>query len=455
MVSGERPKLFGTDGIRGRANTDLTADLALAVGRAAGESIPGGQVLVGRDTRRSGEMLASALQAGFHSVGVDTVDVGVLPSGGIAFLTSQTRSSMGVVVSASHNPSADNGIKLLGRDGSKLSDEQEAQIELRIESGAPWKIAVDDGIGTTFRMAEADDRYLKHLGESMPYTLRGISIALDCAHGAAYRVAPELFRRLKADVEVFGAEPDGTNINSECGATHPRYLAEQAGGRLGFAFDGDADRLIAIDEDGAVANGDVIMAVIARYLKEGGRLKNNLVVSTVMANLGFRRAMERLDIDVIETQVGDRYVLEAMREHKASLGGEQSGHVILADRASTGDGLLTAVRLLEIIASTGKQLRELRKETITEYPQVLRNVHVAAKENLADADLLWDAVHQAEARLHGDGRVLVRASGTEPLVRVMVEAASAEIANETAEGLVEVVRGTLGSPTTSDGGSVG
>lgn len=446
MLTGEGRKLFGTDGIRGRANTELTADLAMAVGRAAGESIPGGQVLVGRDTRRSGEMLASAMQAGFHSVGVDTVDVGVLPSGGIAFLTSQTRSAMGVVVSASHNPSIDNGIKLLGRDGSKLSDDQEAEIERRISRGAPWKVAVDDGIGTTFRMAEADDRYVEHLRESMPYTLRGISIALDCANGAAYRVAPELFRRLKADVEVFGAEPDGTNINSGCGATHPRYLAEHAGGRIGFSFDGDADRLIAVDEDGAVANGDVVMAVIARYLKEAGRLTNNLVVSTVMANLGFRRAMERLEIDVIETQVGDRYVLEAMRQHKALLGGEQSGHVILADRAGTGDGLLTAVRLLEVVASTGKELRELRKETITEYPQVLRNVHVASKEKLAEADLLWEAVQQAEVRLQGDGRVLVRASGTEPLVRVMVEAATTEIANEVAEELVEIVRGTLGSP---------
>jgi phosphoglucosamine mutase len=446
MLSAQSGNLFGTDGIRGRANTDLTADLAMSVGRAAGESIPGGQVLIGRDTRRSGEMLSGALQAGFHSVGVDTVDVGVMPSGGIAFLTSQTRSVMGVVVSASHNPSADNGIKLLGREGSKLSDDQEAEIERRIGQGPPWKIAVDDGIGTTFRMAEADDRYIEHLRESMPYTLRGIAIALDCANGAAYRVAPELFRRLKADVEVFAAEPDGTNINSGCGATHPRYLAEHANGRLGFSFDGDADRLIAVDEAGAVANGDVVMAVIARYLKESGRLANNLVVSTVMANLGFRRAMQRLEIDVIETQVGDRYVLEAMREHKASLGGEQSGHVILADRASTGDGLLTAVRLLEVIASTGKELRELRKETITEYPQVLRNVHVADKERLSEADLLWEAVREAEDRLQGDGRILVRASGTEPLVRVMVEAATAEVAASTAEELVEVVRGTLGTP---------
>jgi|RifCSP13_3_1023840.scaffolds.fasta_scaffold17893_3 phosphoglucosamine mutase len=444
MLPAEGRRLFGTDGIRGRANVELTADLALAVGRAAGELVPGGQVLVGRDTRRSGEMLSGALQAGLHSVGVDTIDVGVLPTGGIAFLTADTRSSLGVVISASHNPSADNGIKLLGRKGSKLSDGEEDHIEQRIRGGSPWKVALDEGIGTSFRMAEADDRYLDHLRESMPYTLRGISIVLDCANGAAYRVAPELFRRLKAEVEVFAAEPDGTNINALCGATHPRYLAEHARGRLGFAFDGDADRLIAVDEDGAIANGDVTMAVIARHMKESGRLKNNVVVSTVMANLGFRRAMERLGIDVVETQVGDRYVLEAMLEHKAVLGGEQSGHVILADRAGTGDGLLTAVRLLEVIASSGKELRELRKETITEYPQVLRNVHVADKGKLGDAALLWAAVRDAESRLKDEGRILVRASGTEPLVRVMVEAASATVAAEIADELVEISRGELG-----------
>ncbi len=445
MLPAEGRRLFGTDGIRGRANVELTADLAMAVGRAAGEHIPGGHVLVGRDTRRSGEMLSSALQAGFHSVGIDTFDVGVLPSGGIAFLTSDTRSALGVVVSASHNPAADNGIKLLGRNGAKLSDDEEHWIEQRVRRGPPWKTAIDDGIGTVFRMAEADDRYLAHLRESMPYTLRGISIVLDCANGAAFRTAPALFRQLKAEVEVFAAEPDGTNINAACGATHPRFLSEQAKGRLGFAFDGDADRLIAVDEDGAVANGDVIMAVIARHMKEAGRLKNNIVVSTVMANLGFRRAMQRLAIDVVETQVGDRYVLEAMREHKAVLGGEQSGHVILADRASTGDGLLTAVRLLEVMASTGKELRELRKETITEYPQVLRNVHVADKHKLENADLLWTAVRDAEARLKGDGRILVRASGTESLVRVMVEAASGAEAAAIADELVEISRGELGS----------
>lgn len=440
----EAQRLFGTDGIRGRANSELSVDLALDLGRAAGELIPGGQVLVGRDTRRSGEMLSAALQAGFHSVGVDTIDVGVLPAGAIAHLTSASGVSMGVVVSASHNPAADNGIKLLSREGTKLSDAEEDRVEQRLRRGSPWKLAIADGIGTRFQMADAADRYLAHLQESMPYTLRGISVALDCANGAAYKVAPELFRRLKADVAVYAAEPDGTNINDGCGATNPRYLATHADGRIGFAFDGDADRLIAVDEDGATANGDVIMAVIARHMKESDRLKNNVVVATVMANLGFRRAMEQLGIELVQTQVGDRYVLEAMREHKAVLGGEQSGHIILADRAATGDGLLTAVRLLEVMAASGKELRELRKETITEYPQVLRNVHVLDKHKLPDAELLWDAVKAAEHRLDDDGRILVRASGTEPLVRVMVEAASRDDAATIADELVTIVRAELG-----------
>lgn len=438
-------RLFGTDGIRGRANVELTVDLALDLGRAAGELIPEGTVLVGRDTRRSGGMLSAALQAGFHSVGVDTVDVGVMPAGAIAHLTADSGASMGVVVSASHNPGADNGIKLLSRTGAKLSDAEEDRVEERIRRNAPWKIAVEGSIGTRFPMAEAEERYLTHLRASMPYTLRGIALALDCANGAAYRVAPELFRRLKADVAVFGAEPDGTNINDGCGATHPRFLATRAEGRLGFAFDGDADRLIAVDENGAVANGDVIMAVIARHMKETGRLKNNVVVATVMANLGFRQAMRRLGIELVETQVGDRYVLEAMRAHRAVLGGEQSGHVILADRAPTGDGLLTAVSLLEVLAATGRELRELRHETITEFPQVLRNLHVPDKRRLDDAKLLWAAVAEAEQRLGNDGRVLVRASGTEPLVRIMVEAPSVDEANAIVDELAEVSRAELGA----------
>ncbi|HDK45811.1 MAG TPA: phosphoglucosamine mutase, partial [Actinobacteria bacterium] len=284
-------RLFGTDGIRGVANTELSADIALSLGRAAGETVRGGSVLVGRDTRRSGEMLAEALQAGFHSVGVDTVDVGVLPTGGISYLVEASGATMGAVVSASHNPAIDNGIKLLDGRGAKLADEQEDAIEARLRKGVPWQLADGDRVGTRFPMPDAENRYLQFLQGSTSYSLRGFRLFLDCANGAASRVAPELFRRLKADVETMCAEPDGTNINDECGAAHPEFLARHSKGRIGLAFDGDADRLIAIDEDGIPANGDVIMAIIARHMKEAGRLKKNVVVATVMANLGFRKAM--------------------------------------------------------------------------------------------------------------------------------------------------------------------
>jgi phosphoglucosamine mutase len=278
----------------------------------------------------------------------------------------------------------------------------------------------------------------------MPYSLNGFRLLLDCANGAATRVAPELFRRLSADVEAICAEPDGTNINDGCGAAHPGFLAAKCKGRIGLAFDGDADRLIAVDEDGVPANGDVIMAIIARHLKRTGKLRKNVVVATVMANLGFRKAMEAMGIELIETQVGDRYVKEAMWDRRAVLGGEQSGHVIFSNFGETGDGLLTAVRLLEVLAISGKELRELRAETITEFPQILRNVRVADKGRLADADVLWEAVSSIEGRLAGEGRVLIRPSGTEPVVRVMVEAPTRDEAVTITDELVAIVRRELG-----------
>ncbi len=440
----EGQRLFGTDGVRGLANVELTPEFALLLGRAAGELLRGGPVLVGRDTRRSGEMLSAALQAGFHAVGIDTTDVGVLPAGGISYLTGTSGAAMGALVSASHNPAADNGIKLLTQQGMKLSDAEEDGIEARLRQGAPWKIPMGDLVGTRFPMAEAADTYLSALRDAMPYTLRGFELALDCANGASYQVAPLLFEQLKADVHRYGCSPDGTNINDGCGATHPEALARLAEGRLGLAFDGDADRLVAIDEDGVPANGDVVMAILAGHWKEQGRLRNNTVVATVMSNLGFRKAMDRLDIRLVEANVGDRYVLEAMQRHGAVLGGEQSGHIIFLDRARSGDGLLTAVRLLEVMAGTGKELRELRREAITEYPQILRNVHVAQKDRLAEAGMLQEAVRAAESQLDDEGRVLVRASGTEPVVRVMVEASSREEALSIADELAALVRSELG-----------
>jgi phosphoglucosamine mutase len=437
-------RLFGTDGIRGVANTELSADIALSLGRAAGESIRGGSLLVGRDTRRSGEMLSEALQAGFHSIGVDTVDVGILTAGGISHLVQASGATMGAIVSASHNPAVDNGIKLLDARGGKLADEGEDRIEARLRRGAPWHLAAGDQVGTRFVMPDAEERYLRFLKESTAYSLHGFRLLLDCANGAASRVAPELFRRLNAEVDTICAEPDGTNINDGCGAAHPEFLAGTCRDQIGLAFDGDADRLIAVDEDGIPANGDVIMAIIARHMKEAGRLRKNVVVATVMANLGFRKAMERFGIELVETQVGDRYVKEAMWERRAVLGGEQSGHVIFADRAETGDGLLTAVKLLEVLAITGKELREIRAETITEFPQILRNVRVADKSLLDSAALLWETVREREAQLAGNGRILVRPSGTEPLIRIMVEAPTRDEAVAITDELVSITRNELG-----------
>ena len=438
----EGKPIFGTDGVRGAAGSDLTPELAMAIGRAAGGYLRSGPVLVGRDTRRSGSMLASALQAGLHAAGIDTVDVGVMPSGGISFLTESTSATMGAIVSASHNQASDNGIKLLAARGTKLPDSVERELEERLRSGGV-KSAVGGAIGYRIEDGGGVASYLDHLASTSRYSLSGLEIALDCAHGAAYRAAPELFTRLKADVTVHGAEPDGNNINHRCGATHPEFLASVADGRIGLAFDGDADRLVAVDEDGRVANGDVIMAIIARHMKQQGRLKRDKVVATVMSNLGFRRSMEEAGIEVVETKVGDRYVMEALEEHNAVLGGEQSGHVIFTEHAQTGDGLLTAVQLLNVVAGTGKELRELRAEAITEYPQVLVNVPVGRMSNIDDAGDLWRAVRDAEAILGEAGRVLVRPSGTEPLIRIMVEAASEAEAKRYADVLADAARSSF------------
>jgi len=442
LLEAGRP-IFGTDGVRGEAGTELTPELALDIGRAAGCLLSHGPVVVGRDTRRSGTMLSASLQAGFQAVGIDTVDVGVLPSGGISLLTAQSGARMGAVVSASHNPAPDNGIKLLSEHGTKLPDEVEREIESRLRSGS-GRSSVGGAIGIGLTDDDALYEYVGYLANASTYRLSGIQLTLDCANGAAFKAAPELFSRLKADVEVLAAEPNGVNINDGCGATHPEFLASRSRGRVGLAFDGDADRLIAVDEDGRPANGDVIMAIIARHWKANGGLRNNLVVTTVMANLGFRKSMEEAGIQVIETKVGDRYVMEALQQHKGVIGGEQSGHVIFLDKGKTGDGLLTAVRLLDVMAGTGKELRQLRMEAITEYPQVLVNVKVGRGVDLEAASAVWEAVSEVEGELGEEGRVLLRPSGTEPVVRVMVEAPTQEAAQKYAERLAAVVAAELG-----------
>jgi phosphoglucosamine mutase len=429
--------IFGTDGVRGAAGSELTSELAMQIGRAAGSYLNGGPVLVGQDTRRSGSMLSAALQAGFHSVGIDTVDVGILPSGGISYLTSRSGATMGAIVSASHNPADDNGIKLLAARGTKLPDSVEREIEERMRN-AGRQVAIGTEIGFRRENTAGYYEYLDHVLDVSRYSLNGLEIAIDCANGAAFKAAPELFERLNAGLRVFNAEPNGSNINDGCGATHPEFIAGHCRGCIGLAFDGDADRLIAVDEDGVVANGDVIMAIIARHLKDQGRLKNNLVVATVMSNLGFRKALAEVDIEMVETPVGDRYVMEALTEREALLGGEQSGHIIFADLAQTGDGLLTAVQLLNVVAGTGKTLRELRAETITEFPQVLVNVRIDRSVDVAGIDSLWDEVAAVEEELGDEGRVLVRPSGTEPLVRIMVEAPTKELASGYADRLAAV-----------------
>jgi phosphoglucosamine mutase len=442
LLDDGRP-IFGTDGVRGRAGSELTPELALSIGRAAGSHLRSGPVVVGRDTRRSGSMLSLALQSGFHAAGIDTIDVGVLPSGGIAYLTESSSATMGAIVSASHNPAEDNGIKLLGSRGTKLADEVERELEERLRNHGT-KSAVGPAIGYRTHLGTALGDYVDHLASTSRYSLSGLAIAVDCANGAAYRAAGELFSRLKADAELFADEPDGNNINSGCGATHPSYLAGVTDGRIGLAFDGDADRLIAVDEDGRVANGDVVMAIVARHLKGQGRLKHDLVVATVMSNIGFRKSMAEAGIVVVETKVGDRYVTEALREHGGSLGGEQSGHVVFTEHSQTGDGLLTAVQLLNVVAGTGKELRQLRAEAITEYPQVLVNVEVGRRAELDEAGDLWDEVRAVEEELGTDGRVLVRPSGTEPLVRIMVEATTETAARRYADRLAEAARQWFG-----------
>jgi len=431
--------LFGTDGVRGVANEVLTPEIAYDLARAAGEGHDG-HVVVGRDTRRSGPMLSAAVMAGLNSVGVDTIDLGIIPVGAVSRLVRDSGATYGVMVSASHNPAADNGIKFFGANGTKLSDADEAAIEARYYEGAPWHRSVGAKVGIQTVMADSVDRYIDKIVQPVEYSMRGLEFVVDTANGAAFLAAPTLFERVGATVEVINADPDGMNINRGCGATHPEILSEDSQGRVGLSFDGDADRLIAVDEDGVVADGDVIMAIFAQWMKERGRLKNDTVVATVMSNLGFRKAMEHLGITVIETAVGDRYVLEAMRTSRAVVGGEQSGHVLLEDRA-TGDGLRTALRLMEVMASTGKELRELRT-VMQAYPQVLENVVVkdrAYEDNAAIAA----SIAEAERALAGRGRLLVRPSGTEPLVRVMVEAPSAAEAADVAGTVAQTVKAEL------------
>lgn len=443
---------FGTDGVRGLANGSLTPELAMALGRAAARVLKSPAVVLGRDTRRSGPMLLNALAAGFASEGVDVIDVGILPTPGIASLCA-SRGVPGAIVSASHNPFPDNGIKVLGPGGTKLADEVESAIEAELEALFGLGSAADGrptgvGVGEIRVEHELAQAYVEHLLASLPpRALSGLKVVVDCAHGAASKVAEDVLVSLGADTQVINAKPNGININDAAGSTHPESLiaaVTASGADLGLALDGDADRLIAIDHEGNLVDGDRMLALFATDLKARGELEADTVVITVMTNLGFHRAMEAIGIRCEVVPVGDRHVLQALLKGNLSLGGEQSGHLIFARRATTGDGLLTGILLCDLLRRSGSTLAELASAAFVTYPQTLVAVEVPDRDAVGSCVALAEAIDQAEAELGASGRVLVRASGTEPVVRVMVEAAEAAQAEALTERLVGVVLAELG-----------
>ncbi|MDO7882900.1 phosphoglucosamine mutase [Salinibacterium soli] len=450
------PRLFGTDGVRGLANSDLTVEMALGLAQAAAVVLGKGRVadgrrasgrrpvaVIARDPRISGEFLAAAVASGLASSGVDVYDAGVIPTPAAAFLVADFKADLGVMISASHNPAPDNGIKFFATGGTKLPDEVEDRIEAALD--APKLSPTGGDVGRIRRFSDAEDRYIVHLLSTLPHRLDGLHVVLDCAHGAAAGVSPQVFTDAGAQVTVIGADPDGLNINEGVGSTHlgPLRAAVVAhGADLGIAHDGDADRCLAVDAQGNVVDGDQIMAILALSMHERGVLHDNTLVATVMSNLGLRRAMADHGIRMLETAVGDRYVLEALGEHGLSLGGEQSGHVIMTKFATTGDGILTGLHVAAEMARTGKSLAELAS-VMTVYPQVLVNVRGVDHHGLAADEVIAQAVRSAEERLGDSGRVLLRPSGTEPMVRVMVEAADQSVADEVAESLAAIVRERL------------
>ncbi|MBX3104320.1 MAG: phosphoglucosamine mutase [Cryobacterium sp.] len=450
------PRLFGTDGVRGLANQTLTVELALRLAQAAAVVLGRGRyaserratghrpmAVLARDPRVSGEFIGAAVAAGLASSGVDVFDAGVIPTPALAFLVADHDADFGVMVSASHNPAPDNGIKFFAAGGVKLPDEVEDRIEAALNDPPVAPIGAD--VGRIQRFSDAEDRYLLHLLGTMHNRLDGLKVVLDCANGAASGVSPDAFRNAGAEVILIGAEPDGININAGVGSTHLEHLKSaviQHGADLGIAHDGDADRALAVDASGNSIDGDQIMAILALSLKERGELAENTLVTTVMSNLGLREAMSKAGIGLIETKVGDRYVLEALVANSLSLGGEQSGHVIMTKHATTGDGVLTGLHLAAELTRTGKSLAELAS-VMTIYPQTMVNVKDVDHESLTDDEAIAQAVVVAQKRLGDRGRVLLRPSGTEPLVRVMVEASDQELADEIAHALAEVVKAQL------------
>jgi phosphoglucosamine mutase len=439
-------KFFGTDGIRGTTNVEpMTAETALRVGQAAGAYFLRGdhrhRVVIGKDTRLSGYMMESAMVAGFTSVGMDVVLLGPMPTPAVAMLTRSMRADLGVMISASHNPFADNGIKLFGPDGYKLSDNAERDIERRLEKGPG--LAKSHEIGRARRIDDARGRYIQFAKDTFPEHLRldGLKVVIDCANGAAYHVAPEALWELGAEVIPLGVSPDGLNINKECGSTHPALLQQTvvaSGADIGLALDGDADRLIVVDEKGQLIDGDQLMALIALGLQARGELRGDAVVATVMSNLGLERKLDDAGLKLLRTAVGDRYVLEEMRRSGCNVGGEQSGHIILADHATTGDGLVAGLQVLAALVEAKRPASELLRQ-FEPLPQLLKNVRFSGSEPL-ETDIVRKRIAAAEAELQGRGRLVIRKSGTEPLIRVMAEGDDRELVERLVDDICEAVR---------------
>lgn len=446
-------RLFGTDGIRGIANEELTPTLAMQLGQVGAyvltrEKEHKPTIMVGCDTRISGDMLANALMAGACSVGANCIFVGVIPTPAVAYLTQKYRVDAGVVISASHNPVEFNGIKFFDGNGYKLPDELEDEIERLIREGMPGiKFPIGPGVGKVKYRTDAREEYINHSVKAVPVDLSGLKIVVDCAEGASFYTSVEALKELGGSIVAIHNNPDGTNINSSCGSTHmeelqARVVYEKA--NVGLAFDGDADRLLAVDENGKIVDGDQIMAIVGNYMKAQGRLKKDTIVATIMSNLGFFLMGEKNGIVIEQTKVGDRYVLERMKEIGASLGGEQSGHIIFLDENTTGDGLLSALHLLQVMVDTGKPLSELAS-IMEVLPQALVNARVAdyKKDKYMDYPVIVDAIRELEAKFEGQGRVLIRPSGTEPLVRVMIEGKDQQVIQEEAHKLANLIQDVM------------
>lgn len=444
-------KYFGTDGVRGIANKDLTPELAFKLGRYGGyvltKEADKPKVLIGRDTRISGIMLEGALTAGLLSIGVEVMRLGVISTPGVAYLSKVMKAQAGVMISASHNPVEDNGIKFFGSDGFKLSDEQEAEIEELLEKETDdLPRPIGENIGQINDYLEGGQKYIQYLKETIDNEFDGLHIAIDCAHGATSGLASQLFADLEADISTVGSSPNGLNINDGVGSTHPEKLQElvmEKKADIGLAFDGDGDRLIAVDEKGNVVDGDQIMFIIGKYFNQMGILKQSTIVSTVMSNLGFYKALEAHQMKSNKTAVGDRYVMEEMRKNGYNLGGEQSGHIIFLDYNTTGDGMLSALQLVNVMRETEKPLSELASE-MQKFPQVLKNVRVVSKNEVMLNNTVQDVIQKVEDEMGDEGRVLVRPSGTEPLVRVMVEAPTLEDCNHYVDEVVAVIEKVMG-----------